>query len=210
VWLRATADGESDSGRFLDAGESRTITAQRDVALRAGDAGALTVAVNNGPREPLGRDGESITRRFAAADRSGAHAAGEAAAPAPAQPVATAGTQAKAGAEPPDLAVRVDQWLDAYGRRDSAAIAALSIHDASISDNRRPEERGPAGAAKRSIEGLRVQLAGDQAVLSGKLVETEASGRAARRSSWISQMWTRQNGVWLLMDARIRAESRPE
>ena len=224
VWVRTTVDGKADDGRFMEAGSTKSIGASHEVLVRAGDAGAVKVAMNGGAVEPLGRDGEAVTRRFTAAARPEPAAATRAAEPAPpASPapvasrpesrgVATGGSQpaqAAVSGEPPDLAARVDQWLDAYARHDSAAVGSLSTHEATISDNRHADERG-AGGERRSFEGLHVQLVGDQAVLSGKLIESDASGRVRPLASWISQMWTRQNGVWLLMDARIRAESRPE
>ena len=63
-WLRTTIDGESDSGRTLDEGETFRITAQRSVSLRVGDAGAVFVSVNNGEAVPLGRAGQVVTRQF--------------------------------------------------------------------------------------------------------------------------------------------------
>ena len=63
-WLRTTIDGESDSGRTLDQGETFRITAQRSVSLRAGDAGAVFVSVNNGAASPLGAAGQPVTRQF--------------------------------------------------------------------------------------------------------------------------------------------------
>jgi RodZ C-terminal domain len=70
-WLRATIDGESDSGRTLAAGEKFKIAAQRSVSLRVGDAGAVFVSVNNGEPLPLGSAGQVVTRQFVAenADR---------------------------------------------------------------------------------------------------------------------------------------------
>lgn len=63
-WLRTTVDGESDGGRVLAQGEKLRLSAQRSVALRVGDAGAVLVSVNNGQPAPLGRDGQVVTRQF--------------------------------------------------------------------------------------------------------------------------------------------------
>jgi hypothetical protein len=226
VWVRASVDGKADDGRFMEAGTTANLTARNEISVRAGDAGAVRVSVNEAAAEPLGPAGETLTRRFTApaavatAGRTEPDAAakgrdstdGKTAAPAPASPhgsaAAQSGVSAAAG-EPPELAARVSQWVDAYARHDATAMATVSMHDASVSDNRRPEERGAAGA-RASLDSVHVQLAGEQAVLSGKLIEADPAGHGRPRASWISQMWTRQNGVWLLMDARIRAEARPQ
>ena len=126
--------------------------------------------------------------------------------------VATAGIQTDDGArqDRPELTARAHRWLDAYYRQDASGMASMSLPQPTISDDRHPDERLPAGlAVSRSIEGLTIQVAGDQAVLSGKMIEhAEAGGQPVQRISWISQMWTRQNGQWSLMDARIRADGR--
>jgi hypothetical protein len=63
-WLRTTVDGRSDVGRLLAEGATVRITAQRSVALRVGDAGAVFVSVNGGEASALGRDGQVVTRQF--------------------------------------------------------------------------------------------------------------------------------------------------
>jgi len=64
AWLRVTADGRVTAERTFKAGETQLINATREVSIRAGDAGAVTVSV--GGREPvaLGREGEVLTRKF--------------------------------------------------------------------------------------------------------------------------------------------------
>jgi hypothetical protein len=64
AWIRTTTDGHSEDGRVFKAGEQLEIHADREVSLRVGDAGAVLVSVNGAAAEPLGRDGEVITRRF--------------------------------------------------------------------------------------------------------------------------------------------------
>ena len=68
-WLRTTVDGETDAGRTLSQGEKFSITAQRSVSLRVGDAGAVYVSVNNGEAVPLGQAGQVVTRQFTVESR---------------------------------------------------------------------------------------------------------------------------------------------
>lgn len=67
VWMRTTIDGTGDSGRMYAAGETRSITADREVIVRAGDAGAVLVSARGSAPTVLGRDGQPATRRFTAA-----------------------------------------------------------------------------------------------------------------------------------------------
>lgn len=64
-WIRTTIDGRSDGGRVFTAGEKKTLAADREIVLRAGDAGAVFVTVNGAAREALGPRGQTATRRFA-------------------------------------------------------------------------------------------------------------------------------------------------
>jgi hypothetical protein len=66
VWMLKIIDGVAGQGRIVAAGERNKISADRNVSIRAGDAGAVLVSVNGGMPQPLGRDGEVITRRFTA------------------------------------------------------------------------------------------------------------------------------------------------
>jgi len=66
TWIRTTLDGESDEGRTYAAGETLQLNAERGIALRVGNAGAVYVSVNKGNSMPLGRDGQVMTRQFVA------------------------------------------------------------------------------------------------------------------------------------------------
>lgn len=78
VWIRVAVDGQSDAGRLFRAGEKRRITAGREVAIRAGDAGAVFMSINGGRPAALGRDGQVITRRVRPpAEAGGNPAAGQ-------------------------------------------------------------------------------------------------------------------------------------
>lgn len=66
VWIRVTVDGRRSIEREVAAGFRATIDADRAVAIRAGDAGALSVGVNGARAVPLGRTGQVATRIFSA------------------------------------------------------------------------------------------------------------------------------------------------
>jgi hypothetical protein len=66
VWIRVTVDGRRSIEREVPAGFRATIDADRAVAIRAGDAGALSVGVNGAGAVPLGRTGQVATRIFSA------------------------------------------------------------------------------------------------------------------------------------------------
>jgi cytoskeleton protein RodZ len=57
-WVTATADGSRVLYQLLPAGTEHAIRASREIAIRAGDAGALRVSVNGREAGLLGRDGE--------------------------------------------------------------------------------------------------------------------------------------------------------
>ena len=64
VWLRVNVDGTPAVARTLQDREHLSLRAEREVTLRAGDAGAVLVRVDGGSSEPLGRDGSVVTRRI--------------------------------------------------------------------------------------------------------------------------------------------------
>ena len=64
-WMRVTTDGVVTAERSFKQGETQYLSATREISIRAGDAGAVTVAVDGGQPVALGREGEVITRRFA-------------------------------------------------------------------------------------------------------------------------------------------------
>jgi cytoskeletal protein RodZ len=63
-WVNATADGERAIYRLMEAGALETLRASREIAMRVGDAGALTWTINGVDRGPVGEDGEVKTVRL--------------------------------------------------------------------------------------------------------------------------------------------------
>lgn len=64
VWVRVVVDGEKTIERELPADERIPINGQNAVVIRAGDAGAVRVAVNGQDQGPFGDDGFPATRTF--------------------------------------------------------------------------------------------------------------------------------------------------
>lgn len=64
VWIRVTVDGRRRMEREVPEGFRVTLDAERAVAIRAGDAGALMVGENGRAPAPLGREGQVLTRIF--------------------------------------------------------------------------------------------------------------------------------------------------
>ena len=57
VWLEARVDGEQRVYRLVSAGEDVSLDAQREIAVRLGDAAAVTYTINGVPGRPLGSPG---------------------------------------------------------------------------------------------------------------------------------------------------------
>ena len=66
VWIRATADGVRVVERELQANERVPLRPARTLTIRAGDAGAVRIAIDGRDRGPLGANGTSVTRTFTA------------------------------------------------------------------------------------------------------------------------------------------------
>jgi hypothetical protein len=64
VWVRVIVDGERTIEREIPAGERLPLSAAETVVIRAGDAGALRVAIGGKDQGPLGPEGFPVTRTF--------------------------------------------------------------------------------------------------------------------------------------------------
>ena len=99
------------------------------------------------------------------------------------------------------------RWLDAYYRQDRATMTSISPQ-ATVSDQRAEKERLPGGLSgvRRSLDEVRVQVAGSEVLLTARMterMENAAAGQMAQAVSFVSQMWTQRNGNWQLTDVRI-------
>ena len=64
VWVRVVVDGERLLERELPAGETVPLSPRETIVLRAGDAGAVRLAIGGKDQGPLGPDGRAVTRTF--------------------------------------------------------------------------------------------------------------------------------------------------
>ena len=113
------------------------------------------------------------------------------------------------GTTPPtrvDVAAAARQWVDAYHRRDRAVLDGMAAA-AAITDDRKPEERFPFGLeVTRAFEDEQLQLSGDSATFSARMIERAATGAHASR---VTQTWVRRQGEWHLQDAHLVRDASP-
>jgi cytoskeleton protein RodZ len=64
VWVRAQSDGRYLFARTLQPNESRKVDAEKEVQLRLGNAGAVTILLNGKPIGPVGSKGQIRTLQF--------------------------------------------------------------------------------------------------------------------------------------------------
>jgi hypothetical protein len=69
VWIRVTVDGRRRIEREVPQGFRATLDAERAIAIRAGNAGAVMVGANGAAPAPLGREGQVATRIFPTPNR---------------------------------------------------------------------------------------------------------------------------------------------
>jgi len=63
-WIRTTVDGAQSLERLLHPNDTILLRAKDEAVIRVGDAGALSVLINNQPAKPLGEPGQVVTRRI--------------------------------------------------------------------------------------------------------------------------------------------------
>jgi len=231
VWIRVTKDGRSDSALF-SAGQRTPISANREISIRAGDAGAVSVSVNGAAAQALGRDGEVLTRRYTAdgqpppAEPAPAPPRNPAASPPPAtsppsgeadrsgrsaSPAAAAAPANAAAAPAMELTTTAQRWLDAYYRQDLPTMRSVAAPDMKRSDQRSVDERLPPSAdnVRRTLENVSFQFVGETAILTGRMLEQgTVGGQSTQRISWVSLMWIREGGRWLLADVQILSDAK--
>ena len=64
VWVRVTVDGERVLERELPAGEHVPLSPRETIVVRAGDGGAVRLALEGKDQGVLGEDGRAVTRRY--------------------------------------------------------------------------------------------------------------------------------------------------
>jgi len=101
------------------------------------------------------------------------------------------------------------RWLDAYHRQDRTTLTSLSTEDSQLADERRADERFPAGLADvtRTLDRVSVQIAVDTAVLTAVMMERSESASMPYVSP-ISQVWVLGGGQWKMQQARFVSAAR--
>jgi hypothetical protein len=59
-WVAAESDGERVLYRLLEPGEHVVLEGERRIALRLGNAGSVTVSINDGPSRSPGVNGQVV------------------------------------------------------------------------------------------------------------------------------------------------------
>ena len=59
-WVAAESDGKRAVYRLVEPGERVVLEGQRGISLRLGNAGSVTLSINDGPRRSAGSDGEIV------------------------------------------------------------------------------------------------------------------------------------------------------
>jgi hypothetical protein len=225
AWIRTTVDGRADIGRLFGAGENRTVTASEAIVMRAGDAGAVWVSVNGGQARALGSDGEVVTRRFgnpsaqarpkpavlqAAAESTPTPNGPAAEVEAAASDVGTTGTREVAAgavaAVEREILRATQQWFEAYFAGNGEGMRSVATPDFAMVDERADGQRLPATtrAVERGLQQVRIEVAGDAAVISARLTErANVNGQMREYVSLVSGVWVRADGSWRLMGVRF-------
>ena len=63
-WISTVIDGSQPMERLLKQDQTIMLRANDEAVLSLGDAGALSMLINNQPAKPLGADGQVLTTRI--------------------------------------------------------------------------------------------------------------------------------------------------
>jgi cytoskeleton protein RodZ len=67
-WVSVTADGRQVFARLMNGGDKQVVTAEKQVAISVGDAGAFAYTLNGRPGKPLGAAGKNVRARITPAN----------------------------------------------------------------------------------------------------------------------------------------------
>jgi hypothetical protein len=96
------------------------------------------------------------------------------------------------------------RWFEAYYAGDRTTMQSFSSGDFTLADERTGNRLTAAAGVQRSMDQIRVEVAGDGAVLSARLIErATVGGEPVQQISMVSQVWIRQNGRWRLVNVRF-------
>jgi hypothetical protein len=97
------------------------------------------------------------------------------------------------------------RWFEAYYAGDRATMQTFAAADFTLADERTGNRLAAnTSGVQRSMDQIRVEVAGDGAVLSARLTERlTVGGETVQQVSMVSQVWIRQNGRWRLVNVRF-------
>ena len=99
-----------------------------------------------------------------------------------------------------------ETWFSAFFRRDQAAMTQAGGRTTVIDDQRGPSDVPAAGLnVRRTFEQGSVQVVGNSAMYTGRLIETAPGGD--RFVALVSQVWLRSGTSWQLLNVRLSSES---
>ncbi|HXE80106.1 MAG TPA: nuclear transport factor 2 family protein [Vicinamibacterales bacterium] len=96
-------------------------------------------------------------------------------------------------------------WFNAFYRNDQASLTRLNAPGFALSDARAANRKAPAGSSpQRELRNVRVDVHGDGAVLSGRMIERiTRGGGTEQHESFVSEVWIRRDGAWKLLGLRL-------
>jgi hypothetical protein len=98
------------------------------------------------------------------------------------------------------------EWFESYYRGDREGMTRLSVPGFEIVDSRAQADEAWRGAVapERTLSDVTVDVHGDGAVLSARMIERRtAGGRTHERESFISEVWVRSDGAWRMLGLRL-------
>jgi len=99
-----------------------------------------------------------------------------------------------------------ETWFSAFFRRDQSGMTQAGGRTTVIDDQRGAADvPSPALSVRRTFEQGSVQVVGNSAMYTGRLIETAPGGD--RFVSLVSQVWLRSGTSWQLLNVRLSSES---
>jgi F0F1-type ATP synthase membrane subunit b/b' len=121
-------------------------------------------------------------------------------------PGSTGRAQSPAGASVEQQILSADrQWFDSFYEKDRSTMSRLSAPGLEIVDTRPNDAKAPsAQPPERQLKDVRVDVHGDGAVMSGRMIERVVTGeKTEQRDAFISEVWVRRDGTWQLLGLRL-------
>jgi ketosteroid isomerase-like protein len=166
--------------------------------------------------EKTRRNADAIDVEWLADYKPGGGKSNSAAKPAENKPAASSSTSSGTGHVEADLLKLEREWLDAYMKRDIAALERIEADDFNITysngESRTKAEElahlksnsDGAGTFKLNTEDTKVRLFGDTAVLTGILIQQLTNnGKEMNVRARYTDVWVKRNGRWQVVAVQL-------